>query len=330
MVYWKLKMPILLLVILLMNGLTGNANVSFKFAANSIENDTLKVLMENNISTLLTEINRAGLNGLYLNLSDISMEQAAKERLIALWDNSRFVCDKPTNISKCLHDFMGYQVRAIPITMKPMDSSYSQSYNRELTVSLNRDGMITGVRLSLELNEDINKILAITGAGGVMESRARREILKWIEDLRSYYIERNIKELERIYSIYGFNEEFNRAIYYLDVINEDSIDNKVIYKTNKGLNYINKLCKLFTKRTPIILEFDHISVMKHGAVPNIYGLTLHQKLKADGYYDEGWLFLHWDFNDPDKPQHRFGSWQSDEDVKVSGVNTLDDFFIPFH
>lgn len=176
---------------------TSEAQIKFKFAANSIDASALKIRMENNISDLLTEIDRAGSNGITLNLSGISMEQGAKERLIALWDACRFVCDKSTNISKCLHDFQGYQVRAIPITMKPQDSSYDQSLNRELTVSLNRNGVITGVRPAWELNEDINKILTTTGTGGVMETRMRRELLKWVEDFRCYYNERNIAALEK-------------------------------------------------------------------------------------------------------------------------------------
>ena len=76
------------------------AQVTFKFSAGTIDVGTLKNKMENNISALLTEINRAGKARSSLNLSAINMEPAAKTRLTALWEDARFVCDKSSNISK--------------------------------------------------------------------------------------------------------------------------------------------------------------------------------------------------------------------------------------
>jgi hypothetical protein len=320
---------ILLLLVGLIFYFTGNASVTFQFAANSIDASALKTRMENNISALLSEINRAGVNGAPLNLSSISMEPCAKERLIALWDDSHFVCDKITNVSKCLHDFQGYQVRAIPITMKPQDSSYDQSLNRELTISLNKHGVITGVRPAWELNEDVNKILATTGTGGVMETRMRRELLKWVEDFRCYYNERNISALEKIYSE-------NALIITGSVVTQkrnagDGVvryDQKVNYKVQDKATYLTNLKRQFATKKYIKVEFDHISVMKHGAKANIYGVTLHQTWSTNTYHDEGWLFLLWDFNDPEKPQIHVRTWQPDQVVAKDGVFTLDDFFIP--
>lgn len=320
---------ILVLIGLILYALPCNAEVTFKFAANSIDASALRTRMENNISALLTEINRAGSNGSSLNFTGINMEQAAKERLIALWNDSRFVCDKPTNISKCLHDFQGFQVRAIPITMKPQNASYNQSLTREIMVSLNKDGVITGVRIAWELNEDVNKILATTGSGGVMETRMKREILKWIEDFKSFYAERNIDAIDKIINSH-FNIQNNRRLFNISTVDNkgDSICQEVYYNGYNGQNYINRLRKLFEKKDPISVEFDHISVMKHGAKPNIYGVTIHQILNTDFCNDAGWLFALWDFNDAEKPQIHYITWQSDEEVTIDGVYTLDDFFWP--
>ncbi len=304
------------------------AQVTFKFSAGTIGAGALKNKMESNISALLSEINRAGTSGTALNLSQINMETEAKNRLQALWNDSRFVCDKPSNISKCLNDFQGYQVRAIPITMKPADSSYDGKLNRELTVSLNKNGVITGVRPAWELQEDVSSIMF--SPGGVSDEAQRREILKWVEDFRCYYNERNLKALKQIYSD-------DALIITGSVVTRRSsqgdrgahLTQDVIYKVQSKEEYLDNLDKkVFRNNRRLNVEFDHISVVMHGAKNNIYGVTLHQKWQSGTYHDEGWLFLLWDFQDPTAPQIHVRTWQPDQAVARDGVFTLDDFFIP--
>ncbi len=321
------RLNILILLIAIFYGFDCAAQVTFKFSAGTIDAGTLKNKMENNISALLTEINRAGNARSSLNLSAINMEPAAKTRLTALWEDARFVCDKSSNISKCLNDFQGYQVRAIPITMKPIDSSYNGSLSRELTISLNKNGVITGVRPAWELQEDVSKIMF--SPGGVADTRQRREILKWVEDFRCYYNEKNLKALNQVYSD-------DALIITGSVVTQRSnhgdmgvrLEQKVNYTVQSKEQYINKLSRIFNNNRRVNVEFDHISVVMHGAKPNIYGVTLHQKWQTSSYSDEGWLFLLWDFNDPEKPQIHVRTWQPDQVVAKDGVFTLDDFFIP--
>ncbi len=318
---------IFILLIAILYGLDCNAQVTFKFSAGTIDAGALKNKMESNISALLTEINRAGTSRTNLNLSQINMEPAAKSRLTALWEDARFVCDKSTNISKCLNDFQGYQVRAIPITMKPVDASYNGSIDRELTISLNKNGVITGVRPAWELQEDVSKIMF--SPGGVADTRQRREILKWVEDFRCYYNEKNIKALNQVYSD-------DALIITGSVVTQRSnhgdsgvrLDENIIYTVQSKKQYLDKLTKIFNNNRRVNVEFDHISVVMHGAKPNIYGVTLHQKWQTSSYSDEGWLFLLWDFNDPEKPQIHVRTWQPNQVVAKDGVFTLDDFFIP--
>lgn len=321
------RLNILILLIAILYGFDCTAQVTFKFSAGTIDAGTLKNKMENNISALLTEINRAGNARSSLNLSSINMEPAAKTRLTALWEDARFVCDKSSNISKCLNDFQGYQVRAIPITMKPIDSSYNGSLSRELTISLNKNGVITGVRPAWELQEDVSKIMF--SPGGVADTRQRREILKWVEDFRCYYNEKNLKALNQVYSE-------DALIITGSVVTQRSnhsdmgvrLEQKVNYTVQSKEQYISKLSRIFNNNRRVNVEFDHISVVMHGAKPNIYGVTLHQKWQTSSYSDEGWLFLLWDFNDPEKPQIHVRTWQPDQVVAKDGVFTLDDFFIP--
>lgn len=297
-----MNIKIFVLIASILVVLSCKADVTFQFAANTMEEVTIKTRMESSISSLLTEINRAGTDGDSLNLSGINMNPVAKERLIALWQDSPFVCDKSSNISECLQDFQGYQVRAIPVTMKSQNSSYNQLFSRELTVSLNKSGVITGVRPAWELHEDVEKILTPTGKGGIIETRIRREILKWIEDYRTLY---TIKDLDGI----------------ANVINDFSPTEK----NNEQL--LSGLKRMFASED-FSTEIDHISIMKSGLKANIYGLTFHQKFNTNNYSDSGWFFFLWDLNDPEKPQIHVRTWQSDEEASKDGVFTLGDFFIP--
>lgn len=307
-------------------GIDCSAQVTFKFSAGTIDAGSLKTKMENNISSLLTEIDRAGNAGTDLNLSQINMEPAAKTRLSALWEDARFVCDKSSNISKCLNDFQGYQVRAIPITMKPLDSSYEGSLSRELTISLSKAGVITGVRPAWELQEDVSKIMF--SPGGVADTRQRREILKWVEDFRCYYNEKNLQALNQIYSDDALIITGSVVTQRANKGDGVRLEQNVKYTVQSKEQYINKLSRIFKNNRRVNVEFDHISVVMHGAKKNIYGVTLHQKWQTSSYSDEGWLFLLWDFNDPEQPQIHVRTWQPDQVVANDGVFTLDDFFIP--
>ena len=307
--------------------LNAKADVVFKFSPNSINSGNLKTKMENNISDLLSAIDVAGNSGVLLNLSGIDIEPEAKSRLESLWSDVKFTCDDDINVKKCLEDYQGFQVRNIPITIKAIDSSYDQSLNRELTISLSKTGVITGVRLSWELQQDVESMLK--SSGSVSDSRQRREILKWVEDFRSYYNERNIKCIDQIFS----NDALiiTGSVVMQNKRNGDNgfqMEEKVKYKVQSKEEYITNLSRVFRNNSKINVKFDHISVMMHGAKPNIYGVTLHQTWQSGTYHDEGWLFLLWDFNDPEHPKIHVRTWQPEQIASKDGVFSLDDFFIP--
>ena len=91
--------------------------------------------------------------------------------------------------------------------------------------------------------------------------------------------------------------------------------------------YLDQLSEIFRNNNLISVDFNHISVVAHNAKPNIYGVTLHQKWETDTYRDNGWLFMIWDFNNPNAPQIRVRTWQTEQSVDSDGILTLDDFFI---
>lgn len=278
---------------------------SFKFSAGTIKDSPLKSRMESNISMLLSEINRAAESGSTLNLSDINMDEKAKTRLTILWDESaHFVCDRETNVSKCLKDCQGYQVRNIPVTMKPLDEYYPYSLEMELSISLDEKGKITGVRPTLENYEHKNNILRIQGNGVENEFLHRREILKWIED---FFFSFQIRDLDEIkHYLNGFNPK-------------DSDENERML-----LHFLNRMFSLKEFTTKI----DYVSLFKSPIKQNIFGLSFHQIFRTDHYEEAGWFFFLMDFNDMDKVQIHMHTWQPDSVAEKEGIFGLDNVFIP--
>lgn len=298
---------------------------TFSFSAQSQVPFGHKAEIEKNISTLLTAINTAGQNNTSLDLSKVDMEPNAKKRLQALWSDMHFVCPKERYISDCIQDAQGIQVRGIGVTVKPLDSSYTQSTRRELTISVNKSGVITGVRPATEMQSII-----MEGATGVTDVRQRREILKWVEDFRSYYNERNVEALDQIFSDDALI--ITGSVVKRQHVTDGGvrIENTVKYVEHSKAEYIEKLRTILSNRVNqrINVQFDHISLQSHPAKDNVYGVTLHQKWETSRYSDDGWLFLVWDFSNPEAPKIHVRTWQPLEAVDKTGVFTLDDFFIP--
>ena len=253
------------------------AQVTFRFS-DGIYNQTLKSQVERNVSALLTEINRAERNRVgLLNLGGVRIDDNAANGLRSLWKNIHFRCEWNNNVQSCIQDFTGYEVRQIPVEMKPLDNTYKGELHKELTISFNKQGVITGVRTAI----DNNSYLALLSGGKAnLDMRMRREILKFVEDFRSYYVEKNIAALDEIFSddaliITG------RVIKTMGKSQADGVSQqvkeKVVYSKQNKQQYINNLRTLFQSNEYINVDFSDIELMRHGSNPNFYGVKLRQK-----------------------------------------------------
>lgn len=289
-----------------------------------------RAVMESNLSKLLTELNSAGKANRELTLETSIIEPEARKNLMAFWSNMHFMIDDDVVVQRCLNDEMGYQVRDIAITLCPLDDSFSASKERELVVSLNRAGRISGVCTAMSNNQ----VLEIQrNAVGVTDVRRRMEILNFVEHFRSYYVEKNIAALEKIFAD-------DALIITGSVIRQQSMPNMekpetvVKYRREDKPQYLKRLeTQIFRNNKYINVEFDKISIMRNGAdgKGNFYGVTLHQdwstirngdtKATSDrpSYHDEGWLFLLWEFHDDGTPPViHVRTWQPDEIVSNEG------------
>ncbi len=315
-------------------GMIKGQNIDFKFQSGIVLAGVPKTQMENSISKILTVLNTAGHSGdSLLVIPKGILTIGAETALHAFWSNMHFVIDEDIVIQHCLNYANGYEVRQIPINLIPLDDSFNGIKERELTISLNFSGKITGVFMSLS-NNDTRSFLE--NAKGVTDVSRRLEIRGFVEKFRQYYIEKDIESLDKIFAD-------DALIITGTVIKTQSIPSmetpkvKIKYRREDKIQYLKRLANsIFKNNKYIDVKFDRISVMKCGAdgKENFYGVTLHQdwstiryndtKANADhpSYHDEGWLFLLWEFHDDGTPPViHVRTWQPDELI-ASGVEKI--------
>ena len=306
------------ILVLFAVGITAMAqSVRFAFEAGTADYASFsKMSVESTISQLLTEINRADRMNTSLNLSGINMEAAAKEKFMKFWSNMHLTCEDNENVQKCLQDAQGYQVRNIPVTLHPLDNSYRGSVEKTIVISLNKRGQISGVRTAL----DRQNYKSIMETGKVVtDERQRREILKFVEDLRFCYYIKDIKSLRKI-----LIDDFGITSY------------KIAYKQHIKEEHLNRLQQFFNSKNFVDVDFDKILVKQCGAAgkERFYGITLKQKWYTDRYSDESYLFFLLELMDNGNPPViLFRVWQPAKypdgtPLKDDDIVDIHDFILP--
>lgn len=307
-----------------------HAQVTFRFSG-GISNEQLKQNMERNVSALLSEINNAESAGRSLDFSGIRITETARGGLNSLWANLRFRCEWKTNVQNCLRDVQEFEIRQIPVEMKPLDNTYKGEIHKELTVSFNRNGMITGVRTAMDNNSYMS---LMAGGMSVKDVRMRREILKFVEDFRSYYDEKNLSAIDEIFSDNALI--ITGRVLRKDLTSQSNADiripgKNIIFNKQTKTQYINNLRNVFRVNRYIKVDFSDIELIRHSSRENIYGVRLRQRWNSQRYngstyMDDGYVFLLWDFNDEEHPKIHVRSW-SPVSGEVSSDNLLspDDF-----
>ena len=273
-----------------------------------IDNGSVKAKMERTISALLTEINSAQAEGRAINFAPLGISSKVQTSMSMLWENSPFICLDEVVVERCLTTNTGYQVRNIPLEMKPVgDYDFNESEYQEAVISFDKQGNLESFYLSINMNLYMNVIknnLEIT------DHRRRQLILDYVEQFRTSYNTKDIKFLEQVFSD-------DALIITGKVIKQKAADgialpDKIIYKKQTKQEYITNLRRVFANNKYIKVTFDEIKVIKHPINENYYGVTLHQGYSSDRYHDDGYLFLLWDFTIEQAPQIHVRTWQPDQ------------------
>lgn len=323
----KMKHTLTLLLLFLASCVMAQQRVTFHFS-DGLQDETLKSLMEGEISKLLTEINRAATANRPLQLRSIKMTQEARTALQNRWNrSSHFRCWDEENVQRCLTDYSGYEVRDITITM--LNPNIKGDRTRELCIGFSRQGTITDVHPQIA---EYTYQQVMGNSQNVEDLKRKTEILKWVEQFRSYYDEKDVASLEKVFSDKALiitGRVINTKAHTSDMA---ALKQEVVYSRQTKQEYIDRLAAAFRKNSFIKLSFSDIKIGRHGSKENIFWVGLKQKWESQHYGDEGYLFLVWEFpEDGGDPLIHVRTWQPDEPQRRLEDNekfNINDFFIP--
>ena len=301
-------------------------NVKFT-VSDGIDNAGIKSKIESGVSRMLTEINAAQDAGRSLNFSAMgNIGTRVQQSMAMLWENCPFECTDEEIIEHCITTGTGYQVRNIPLMMKPTgEREFGEDEYQEAVISFDKQGNVESFYLSISMNLYMNVIksnLELT------DLRRRQLILDYVEQFRTAYNQKDINFLNQVFSD-------DALIITGKVITtkhaEGFTSQKIQYNKQSKEQYIKNLKGVFARNSYIKVTFDEIQVMRHPVNPNFYGVTLLQGWTSGKYHDDGYLFLLWDFTNESAPQIHVRTWQPD---KIGGkplskdeVFSLSDFDI---
>ena len=316
-----MKKIILILAMVLCSKVYAQNEVYFEFSDGISGN--LKTTMEQNISKLLTAVNNAESKNKDINYTGIDIDNLASQSIGMMWRNVHFRVVDSDIVEHCLcvksstGAVIGYQVRNIAIEMKPLNDSYIGDLNQEVSINFDKNGKITDFNITMGLQQYVKLIKE----GEKLDDLDRRmQILHWVEQFRNAYVTKDINFMENVFSD-------DALIVTGKVIKRQKTDMKpidVVYTTQGKEQYLNGLRRVFKNNAYINVKFDDITIVRHGAKPNYYGVTLKQGWNTKNYSDEGIVFVVWDFTDELNPKIMVRTWQPMQ-VEEEDIFTLKNF-----
>ena len=311
-----MKYLVTLLSLLTFMGVPSKAQQSVRFTiADGINDSYLKKNIEDNVSQFLTELNRAGTDGRKLQLGGMPITDNAVRSLSLLWNNLHFVCEENDIYEHCNTTVNGFQVRNIAIKVIPVIEDYDGELERQLTVSLSREGKISGARMAMDNHVYTN----IIKKGDAVDMARREEILKFVEDFRSHYDEKDIEALDQVFSDEALIITGTVVMKRDNNGDQPKMRPEIVYRTQNKQQYLSRLKQTFRNNKYIKVTFSDPEVVRSKKNPNFFGVTLHQHWKSDRYEDDGYVFLLWEFHENDEPPIiHVRTWQPD---KIAGMPT---------
>lgn len=136
----------------------------------------------------------------------------------------------------------------------------------------------------------------------------RKVISNYVECVRVAYEEKNLPFLQQVFSddaliIVG------RVVKSQGTMEGYLSHKQIEYNIRNKQEYLQKLATVFKTNHSIRLAFSQVKIVRHPTKEGFYGVTLKQGYHSDFYSDEGYLFILWDFRNPEMPQIHVRTWQ---------------------
>lgn len=294
--------------------------------SDGIDNAAIKSRIETATARILDEANAAQAAGRGLNFSALGLPKDVQQSMAMLWENSPFVCTDEEIVEHCITTGSGYQIRNIPLLMKPTgEREFNEDEYQEAVISFDRNGEVESFYLTISMNLYMK---VISENRELTDLRRRQMILDYVERFRTSYNQKDINFLEQVFSD-------DALIITGKVIQQRHGDGmtspKIQYNKQTKQQYLTNLRRVFQNTKYLRVNFDEIEVMRHPVNADFYGVTLHQGWTSNSYHDEGYVFLLWDFRDESAPQIHVRTWQPDKigskTLPKDEIFTLSDFDI---
>ena len=312
--------------------LTASAQYSTDFTVTELEDDELCANIDMAVSGLLTAFNNAQATGSTPSISGFDITPKVNEDIMKLWADCPFRCAETEVVERAVKTPHGeYQVRNIPLIMMPVEGQskdVSWKKYQEGVFTLDKEGMVVDFHLALDADLYIK---VMSNAAAVEDFQRRQLILEYVERFRNAYCLKDMDFLQLIFSDDALIITGKVVKQVKSDINRQSLNNaKIEYSKQNKKQYLTNLAKVFKANKRINVSFDEIQVVKHPAKDAFYGVTLKQGWSSDRYSDEGYVFLLWDFTNPDAPQIHVRTWQPTEievgkPIDEDEIFTIDDF-----
>lgn len=283
--------------------------VNFEFS-DGIEEGILKTKMEQQMSSLLSAINEANAVNADVNFSCIDITDDASASLTMTWEQVHFSIEDDDIVDHCISlpgKSGGFRIQNIGVLMNPKEESgYDGEKRREIYIDFDKTGKIVDFNFTMGMNM-YTEILKKGEELGDLDRRM--QIIDWCEHFAKAYCDKNMKFMQTIFSDDAIiiTGKMTMQRVHTDMGMKDQAKVKYVQQTKS--QYLSNLSRVFASNSYVNVKFEDYTVIRHGAKPNYYGVTLRQKWHTARYSDEGTVFLIWDFTNEEAPRILVRTWQ---------------------
>ena len=283
--------------------------VNFEFS-DGIEEGILKTKMEQQMSSLLSAINEANAVNADVNFSGIDITDDASASLTMTWEQVHFSIEDDDIVDHCISlpgKSGGFRIQNIGVLMNPKEESgYDGEKRREIYIDFDKTGKIVDFNFTIGMNM-YTEILKKGEELGDLDRRM--QIIDWCEHFAKAYCDKNMKFMQTIFSDDAIiiTGKMTMQRVRTDMGMKDQAKVKYVQQTKS--QYLSNLSRVFASNSYVNVKFEDYTVIRHGAKPNYYGVTLRQKWHTARYSDEGTVFLIWDFTNEEAPRILVRTWQ---------------------